>query len=256
MWNRGDAYSIGVAPSKTLAKIGSKFAKKYKGYHSVCMIVNDDKRHKVLQLFNLSDVLGIGKQTLPKLNYYGGTNPLEFAEKKESWVKARFTKPTYQTWLELNGIPCIDTSEVYQRQTICTSRSFGEMVSDLESLKSSIATFASSCANKLRGQQSVAGSVTVFICSNRFREDLPQYGNAQTEYFSVSTSDTLKITDYAIKILERIYQPGIQYKKSGVILSNISDHILRGVWSHDHEVCVKLHVIYTSVPKSMVTVVP
>ena len=96
------------------------------------------------------------------------------------------------------------------------------MVSDLQSLKSSITSFASSSANKLRGQQSVVGSATVFICSNRFREDLPQYGNAQTEYFSVSTSDTLEITDYAIKILERIYQPGIQYKKSGVILSNIS----------------------------------
>ena len=214
--------SIGVAPSKTLAKIGSKFAKKYKGYHSVCMIDNDEKRRKALQLFDLSDVWGIGKQTLAKLNYYGVTDPLEFAEKKESWVKARFSKPTYQTWLELNGIPCIDTTEVYQRQTICTSRSFGEMVSDLQSLKSSIASFASSCANKLRGQQSVAGSVTVFICSNRFREDLPQYGNAQTEYFLVSTSDTLEVTDYAINILERIYQPRIQYKKSGVILSNIS----------------------------------
>ena len=107
--------------------------------------------------------------------------------------KAGFTKPTYQTWLELNGIPCIDTSEVYQRQTICTNRSFGEMVSDFESLKSSIATFASSGANKLRGQQPVAGSVTVFICSNRFREDLPQYGNAQAEYFLVDTTDKLSI---------------------------------------------------------------
>ena len=214
--------SIGVAPSKTLAKIGSKFAKKHKGYRSVCMIDNDEKRRKALQLFDLGDVWGIGRQTLAKLNYYGVNNPLDFAEKKESWVKARFTRPTFQTWLELNGIPCIDTSEVYQRQTICTSRSFGEMVSDLRSLKSSIATFASSCANKLRGQQSAAGSVTVFICSNRFREDLSQYGNAQTEYFPVPTSDTLEITSHAIKILERIYQAGIQYKKSGVILGAIT----------------------------------
>ena len=82
--------SIGVTPSKTIAKIGSKFAKKYKGYHSVCMIDNDNKRRKVLQLFNLSDVLGIGKQTLPKLNNYAVNNPLEFAEKKESWGKVRF----------------------------------------------------------------------------------------------------------------------------------------------------------------------
>ena len=82
--------SIGVTPSKTLAKIGSKFAKKYKGYHSVCMIDNDNKRRKVLQLFDLSDVLGIGNQTLPILNNYAVNYPLEFAEKKESWGKSRF----------------------------------------------------------------------------------------------------------------------------------------------------------------------
>ena len=164
--------SVGVAPSKTLAKMGSKFAKKYRGYRSVCMIDNEEKRRKALSMFELGDIWGIGRQTLSKLNYYGISTPLEFADKSESWVRSRFYKPAQQTWLELNGIPCIDTSEVIRNQNICTSRSFGEMITDLPSLKASVATFASSCGNKLRAQKACAGSVTVFIYSNRFREDL------------------------------------------------------------------------------------
>ena len=215
--------SIGVAPSKTLAKIGSKFAKKYKGYRNVCMIDTEQKRRKALSISDLSDVWGIGRRTLARLNSLGVFTPLEFADKDAAWVRSRFAKPVCQTWRELNGFPCIDTSEVMQRQNICTSRSFGEMVSDLPSLESSVAAFASSCANKLRGQGSLAGSVTVFIMSNRFREDLPQYCNLSTEFFPVATSDTLEITHYAIKILREIYRKGIQYKKSGVLLGNITD---------------------------------
>ncbi|MCF0195363.1 MAG: Y-family DNA polymerase, partial [Bacteroidaceae bacterium] len=215
--------SVGIAPSKTLAKMGSKFAKKYKGYNSVCMIDSDEKRRKALELFDLADVWGIGRQTLAKLNYFGVRTPLEFADKKESWVKSRFPLPTVQTWKELNGIPCIDTSEKAQKQSICTSRSFGEMVTDFDTLKTSVADFAASCANKLRGQHSVATSVTVFIMSNRFREDLPQYGNGTTITLETPTSDTIEITMAATKALRAIYREGIHYKKGGVILSDISD---------------------------------
>lgn len=213
--------SVGVAPSKTLTKMGSKFAKKYKGYRSVCMIDTDEKRRKALSLFDLTDVWGIERHTLEKLNYYGIHTPLDFADKSESWVRSHFHKPGLQTWLELNGKPCIDTSEIVRNQSICTSRSFGNMVSDLTSLKASVATFAGSCANKLRGQDAGAKVVTVFLCSNRFREDLPQYGNSATLTFLVPTSDTLEITGAALRIVERIYRPGIMYKKSGVIVSDI-----------------------------------
>lgn len=213
--------SVGIAPSKTLAKMGSKFAKNYKGYRNVCMIDTDDKRRKALELFDLSDVWGVGRQTLEKLNYYGIHTPLEFAEKSESWVRSHFHKPGIQTWQELNGIPCIDTSEIHRKQSICTSRSFGDMISDIDSLKASVATFASSCANKLRGQGSGCKTVTIFIGSNHFREDLPQYGNAASASLIVPTSDTIEITQAALKALESIYLPGIMYKRSGVVVSDI-----------------------------------
>ena len=215
--------SVGIAPTKTLAKMGSKFAKQYKGYRSVCMIDNDVKRRKALELFDLADVWGIGKQTLAKLQYLGIQTPLDFADKKESWVRSHFTKPGVQTWMELNGIPCIDTSEVAQRQTICTSRSFGNMVADYNALRASVANFAASCANKLRGQHSLASAVTVFVSSNRFREDLPQYSNGQTRILPMPTSDTLEITQAALSVLKEIYREGVSYKKTGVILGNITD---------------------------------
>lgn len=213
--------SVGVAPTKTLAKMGSKFAKQYAGYHGVCMIDSDDKRRKALRLFDLADVWGIGRGTLERLNYYGISTPLEFADKSASWVKARFTKPGQQTWRELNGEPCIDTAEVARKKTICTSRSFGNMVGGLDSLKAAVATFAGSCANKLRGEGSGATSVTVFLCSNRFRNDLEQYGNAASARLLTPTSDTMEITNAALSILARIFRKGIMYKKAGVIVGDI-----------------------------------
>lgn len=213
--------SVGIAPSKTLAKMGSKFAKKYAGYRSVCMIDNDEKRRKALSLFPLSDIWGIGRGTLSKLEYYGIHTPLEFADKKESWVRSRFNINGVRTWKELNGIPCIDTSEVIRKQTICTSRSFGNMVNDLQSLKEAVASFASGSANKLRGQHSVASCVSVFVSSNRFREDLSQCSNCQTGYFEVKTSDTLEITKMALTLLESMFLSGVWYKRAGVIVSDI-----------------------------------
>ena len=214
--------SVGIARTKTLAKVASKFAKKYRGYESVCMIDTEEKRRKALSMFELADIWGIGPRSFAKLQALGITTPLQFADKPGDWVLRQFHKPGYQTWLELNGHPCIDTSEIIRRQTISTSRSFGKMISDAEQLRASVATFAASCCNTLRAQESAAGSVSVFACSNRFREDLEQYSNIATMRLDSPSSDTLEITEAAIRLADRIYRPGIQFKKSGVILSDIT----------------------------------
>ena len=213
--------SVGIARTKTLAKIASKFAKQYKGYGGVCMIDSDEKRRKALSMFELADVWGIGPRTFAKLAELGVTTPLQFADKPGEWVRRQFHKPLYQTWMELNGYPCIDTAEIIRRQTITTSRSFGKMISSKEDLKASVASFAASCCSTLRGQGSSASCVSVFACSNRFREDLPQYGNIATQKLSTPSADTLEITAAAMELVERIYRPGILFKKSGVILSDI-----------------------------------
>lgn len=214
--------SIGIAPSKTLAKVGSKFAKQYPGYRSVCLVDTEEKRRKALEISPLDDIWGIGRRTYNKLLSLGVHTPLEFADKPGEWVERHFYKPGVQIWKELNGISCIDTTEVLQRQNISTSRSFSKMVTDIEQLKSSVAYFTASCANKLRAQGSVARSITVYVCSNRFREDLPQYVNSASWRFQVDTADTIELTEAALDLVESIYLPGISYKKSGVILGEIS----------------------------------
>lgn len=213
--------SVGIAPTKTLAKMGSKFAKQYKGYRSVCKIDTEAKRRKALALFDLADVWGIGRQTLEKLHMLGIETPLQFADMSEAWVRRYMAKPGVQTWMELNGTPCIDTREVAQNQTICTSRSFGQMVTGIEQLKAAIATFAASCANKLRGQGSVCKVVTAFVGTNRFREDLRQYWNSGSVELSTATSDTIEITQAAEQALRQIWKDGISYKKAGVTVSKI-----------------------------------
>ena len=221
--------SVGIAPTKTLAKIGSKFAKQYKGYRSVCLIDSDEKRRKALSLFDLSDVWGIGRRTYERLLNLGIHTPLEFADKPGEWVARHFHKPGIQTWKELNGYPCIDTTEILQKQNITTSRSFGDMIFSKQQVKGSVATFAASCANKLRSQGSSARTVTVFLCSNYFREDLEQYFNAGTYTFAVPTADTLEITQAAMQVVDDIFKSGIRYKKSGVILSDIRQGCVQNV---------------------------
>ncbi len=221
LWT-GVPISVGIAPTKTLAKIASKFAKKYPGYRSVCMIDSDGKRRKALSLTELSNVWGLGSRSCEKLRSLGVQAPLEFADRPAEWVRSHFFKPVIQTWQELNGWPCILTEEVLQRQNITVSRCFGDMISTLDDLKASVATFAAGCANKLRGQRSVAGAVTVFLCSNAFRPDLEQYSNMATRPFRMPTADTVEITATVLALTESLYKSGICYKRSGVILSHIS----------------------------------
>ncbi len=213
--------SVGIAPSKTLAKMGSKFAKQYAGYRSVCVIDSEEKRLKALELFPLQEVWGIGRNTLKRLQEHGIQTPLQLANQRESWVKRHFSLPLQRTWRELNGIDCIDTSEVIARKSICTSRSFGQMVTALQELRPAIATFASGCADKLREQHSAARSVSVFVMSNRFHPDLPQHNAMETTQLPVYTADTIEIEQAAQALLERLYRPGILYKKAGVILGDI-----------------------------------
>lgn len=211
--------SVGVAPTKTLAKVGSKFAKQYPGYRGVCLIDSEAKRRKALELFDLADVWGVGRRTLRKLEALGVSTPLQFADKPEEWVRRHFTKPAVQTWMELNGRPCIDTSELLARQSICTSRSFGEMVTAQEHIRASVANFTASCANKLRAQHSVAAAVTVFLSSNPFREDLEQYADGTTVFCPVPTADTIELTEAALSALEGIFRPGIHYKRAGHVIT-------------------------------------
>ena len=217
----GIPVSLGVAPTRTLAKLANSFAKKYPGYKRVCIIDTDEKRIKALQKTEVGDIWGIGRQTSKTLDYYGIKTAYDLTQKSRSWVRSKMTIVGERTWLELHGEPCITSDSVVEKQQICTSRSFGTMVKDFDSLRESVANFASACAAKLRKQQSLAQGVIVFAYTNRHREDLQQYFPSKALQFSFATSDSIEIVQHANQALKEIFREGYEYKKAGVILTHI-----------------------------------
>jgi DNA polymerase V len=220
--NTGIPVSMGIAPTKTLAKVANKFAKKYKNYNGVCLIDTDEKREKALQLTNIGDVWGIGRQHTKKLQYYSVNTAWDFTQRSKAWVRQQMGVVGERTWLELRGIPCIETELPKSKKTICTSRSFGEKLTAIEPISEAVANFAAACAEKLRQQKSTAAVVMVFIHTNPFATNQPQYANQVVLQLPVSTNDSTEIIEYAIKGLKSIFKEGYRYKKAGVIVSEIT----------------------------------
>lgn len=218
----GIPVSLGIAPTKTLAKVANKFAKKYPAYNRLCIIDTEEKRIKALQLTDIGDVWGIGRRQSTKLEKQGVKTAYDFTQLSGSWVRKSMTVVGERTWKELRGISCIDMeSAPPAKKQICTSRSFGKMVEDIDTMAEAIATHASTCAKKLRKQKSFSVSLMVFIHTNNFREDLPQYWKNTLIKLPVPTSDTLEIVHYALEGLRNIFMQGYQYKKAGVIITEI-----------------------------------
>lgn len=222
----GMPVSIGIAPNKTLAKVASHFAKKYPGYNHCCVIDSEAKRIKALSLFSVEEVWGVGRRYAAKLVDYGVKTAYDFAQLHGDFVKTAFNNIVfYRTWAELNGRDCLPNEEYAKKKSICTSRSFSGMISDLPTLNTHVANFAARCAEKLRMQQTVAQVVGVFIHTNPFREDLGQYWSFEEERLVTPTSSTVTIVQAAQQALMRIFRTGYQYKKAGVIVMGIAaDH--------------------------------
>ena len=220
----GIPISMGIAPTKTLAKVANKFAKKYPNYKGVCLIDTEDKRVKALQLTEIGDVWGIGRQHAKMLAQYGVKNAYDFAQLPVAWVRQKMTVVGERMWKELNGESCIDMELApAPKKQICTSRSFGHMVTDLAEMEEAVSTYASMCAEKLRAQKSCAASLMVFIHTNNFRSDLPQYYKNFVIKLPVPTNSTLELVKYALAALRLIFVKGYQFKKAGVIITEIVD---------------------------------
>ena len=219
----GIPVSMGIAPTKTLAKVANKFAKKYKAYKGVCLIDTEEKRIKALKKTDIGDVWGIGRRSEKKLNAMGVETAYDFAQLSRAWVRKTMTVTGERTWLELNGESCIDFELVRpDKKQICTSRAFGKTVTDMEEMKEAVAYYASLCSEKLREQKSFACSLMVFIHTNNFREDLPQYFKNCIIQMPIPTNSTMEITHYALEALKKIFKEGFQYKKAGVIITEIA----------------------------------
>ena len=214
--------SVGVAPTKTLAKIASKLCKQYPKLRGGCYMHRPQDIEKVLRKFPIEDVWGIGRRSAPKLKERGVNTAYDFTQMPENIVHSLMGITGVRTWKELQSVPCIEFEDGFEaKQSICVSRSFSSEIYDVTELQEQIANFASSMAEKLRKQRSVTAEMVVFAYTNRFKDTAPQtYSNGLVS-FSTPTSDQRKIVADAVHITQRIFKSGYGYKKAGVIATKI-----------------------------------
>ena len=219
----GVPVSIGIAETKTLSKVANHFAKKYKGYKGVCVIDSQEKLRKALSLTPIDDVWGIGWRGAPKLQAVGVRTALDFVGRPVEWIRERMGVIGVRTWSELQGIRMVEEEKIEKRKTICTSRSFADTITDFDEISLRVSDFAGKCAEKLRKEGTAAGTVGIFLYTNRFRSDQGQYYPSASVRLDVPASSTPEIVGAALKVLRYVYKPGYQYKKAGVIVADIVD---------------------------------
>lgn len=219
--NTGIPVSLGIAPTKTLAKAANRFAKKYRNYKNVCIIDTEEKREKALKILDIEDVWGIGRQYAKKLKYHSINTAWDFTQKSKSWVRREMGVVGERTWLELQGTPCIELEKQTTKKSICTSRSFGERLTELPDIAEAVANFAATCGRKLRNQKTLANSLMVFIHTNLNTTDSPKYYNQAVVHLPVPTSDSGELIFHTQGALKSIYKAGYRYKKAGVVITEI-----------------------------------
>ena len=187
------------------------------------MIDSDEKMRKALSLTPIGDVWGIGWRGAPKLEAQGVKTALDFINRPSEWVRERMGIIGVRTWSELQGIRMVEDEKDEKRKSICTSRSFADMISGYDKLSQRVSDFAGKCAEKLRRDGTAAGTVGVFIHTNRFRDDLAQYYPNASIKLDVPANSTPEIVRAALKALRLVYRPGFEYKRAGVIVVDIVD---------------------------------
>jgi DNA polymerase V len=212
--------SVGIGPSKTLAKVAAKLSKSTAG---VCSLAANPKLDELLDGFDVNDVWGIGTQYAALLRSHGIHNAKQLRDAPEKWIRAHLTVMGQRTVRELRGYPCFPLEEAPpSKQGVISSRSFGQPVTELTQLREAVASYAARAGEKLRAQGSVAGYLAVFITTNPYQPSQRQYANTTGLSLPLATANTAELIRYALKAVESIYKPGYIYKKAGVVLSEIS----------------------------------
>lgn len=215
---------VGIASTKTLSKLANHCAKKRPEFNGVCdfnAMAPQELDHLLGQI-EVGEIWGIGRKLAPKLNELGISTVLQLKHAGPETLRQRFSVVMEKTIRELNGTVCIELEEVTPpKKQILSSRSFGIPVRDLASLSESVSLYMSRAAEKLRRQQSYAGSVHVYIRTSPFKPDEPYYGNSMTIPLPSPTDDTMRLVSVALWGLRQLYKPGYNYQKAGVMLSEI-----------------------------------
>ncbi len=213
---------VGIAPTKVLAKLANRIAKKEPGHNHVFVIATDEARVNVLQRTAIKDVWGIGKQHAKRLQEVGVHTAYQFTQTPLAWVRKEMTVVGERMWRELRGEPCLQMIEIPEpKKGIGTAKSFGKKLKTLDLIEEACSYYISEVSEVLRAQKTCAMYLQVFLHTNQFSAHDKQYRNTQTVTLAVPSNNTFTLITEARKILKEIYKPGYRYKKVGVNLTGI-----------------------------------
>jgi DNA polymerase V len=217
--NTGIPISIGIGPTKTLAKIANKAAKQTGG---IFILKNKRQIDSLIRNTPIEKVWGIGRQYSKLLQQNHVKTAYDFTLLDDNWLRAKMKVIGLRIKEELNGESCIRLELIMPpKKAIATTRAFGKKTSNLVFLSEAVATYAVRCAEKLRKQNSMANVITVFIHTDPFNPNEPQINKSKTISMPVPTSDNFELVKYALYVLKEIFSPGFQYKKAGVIVDGL-----------------------------------
>ncbi len=213
---------VGVAPTKALCKVANKIARKFpKETGGVYVIDTDEKRIKALKWTAIKNVWGIGRRLQKRLEAKGCKTAFDFTQLTDDWVRTNFSITEWKLKKDLEGIPTIALEIKEAKRSIATTRSFEYTYSDIENIKERISTFAASCAEKLRDQNSSCHMIIVMLSSDRHKKDAEQHSASKTVIFPYPTDSTLSITKAAVEAVKTMFKTGIKYKRAGVIVTGL-----------------------------------
>jgi DNA polymerase V len=215
---------IGIAPSKTLAKLANHVAKKQKRYDSVCDFnaMSAEELYTLLAQIEVGEVWGVGRRSAVRLQEMGINTVLELKRSAAKRVRAEFGVVMERIVAELNGVACLELDEVTPpRQQIICSRSFGVAVTLLADLEQAVIAYTTRAAEKLRSQHTLAGGIQVYIRTNPHKDNAPQYQPSMLLPLFEPTNDTRLLCHAALSGLRQIYCSGYAYQKAGVMLTEI-----------------------------------
>lgn len=216
---------VGIGSTKTLAKLANHVAKTHPRSLGVFSfnLLSEAQKTRLLAQIPVSEVWGVGRKLTKRLSAYGIDSALDLREAHTPTLRADFGVVIEKTQRELQGTACIELQEIEpDKKQIISSRSFGQMVTELPVLQDALSTFVANACAKLRKQSSHASVIQVFLQTNRFREDLPQYMPSLAVPLPQPTNDTLVVNRWASFLCERMFKEGHHYKKAGIMLSEIS----------------------------------
>ena len=214
----GVPVSVGIASSKTLAKIANHLAKKSKG---VLNLLNNPKLDSILENFQVEDIWGIGRKLAPRLRLLGIGNARELRDSDPLFMRKKFSVVVERIIHELNEISCLELTTLHEdKKSITSSRSFGRPITAIEELEEALSNYISTACIKLRKQDSRTNEICVFLSTNTFRNKQPQYRNSLLYPLPRPSNNTAEIIHYAKRALHQMFKPGYQYHKLGIILTN------------------------------------